>query len=118
MAKSFASKREGYVALQARVKDGLLHVQGKGQEVNRNYGVAVDIALPVDLKEWMNTIYRGYKSLYPDSIEHYFSLQAVVNNDYIHFQVSSGSPFNRDYGATFDVPVGMCKPLETFINSN
>lgn len=41
--------------IQARLKDGRLHIQGAGPEVNRDYGVALDYKIEDEITEWLAT---------------------------------------------------------------
>ena len=50
---SMTGPERTYVLLQGRIyPDGRLHVQGRGPRVNREYGVAVDLTLPEELRSW------------------------------------------------------------------
>jgi len=119
MAKSYASSRNDYVQLQGSLRDGyVLHVQGQGPKVNRDYGVAVDIVVPAELYDWMKSVPTGQKtSLHPDSNKKYFYLQARVIGDSVHFQLP-WFKFNREYGASFDVLVARALPLADFIEDS
>lgn len=102
--QSLAGTGRLYVALQARA-NGLnsLHIQGSGPEVNRSYGVAVDVAAPEELVEWLRQQPHTLRSL-AGSDQIYVPIQArPAAEGKVHVQVQGTSPLNRSYGAAFNV---------------
>lgn len=90
-----------YVEIKGR-EDGAqgLHIQGVGPEVNRPYGVAVDVGVPANLAEWVRNQPHTTKS--ESSPKKYVVMQASLREeDTIHVQVK-GSSLNRPYGAVFE----------------
>lgn len=105
--ESLAGTGKVYKELQARVypNEGL-HLQGKGEPVNRDYGFADTLffgAGPMD-KEfliWAVELDHSVTSLASHAA--YFPIQARLrSNGTVHFQIRDGN-FNRSYGAAFDV---------------
>ena len=98
-----------------------MHIQGSGGEINRNYGVAIDLSKSSfgnDLWNYMTELSTPNKSLYPGSPAKYFELQAKVAKavNVVHFQIASEKHFNRDYGASFELPIDNCtQDLANFI---
>jgi len=123
IAESLAGTGRRYVQLQARMYPQGLHVQGKGVNVNRDYGVAVTFPIHSELRNYLYKVEDASARL--DSLagtgKKYFYLQAVLNrrdnNLLIHFQVPFAESYNRDYGAAFDVPVASATELAVFIAS-
>lgn len=130
MAKvsSLAGTGRTYVQLQARVyrmkTDGRreLHIQGRGPEVNRDYGVAETVALEDKaLRRWLKDVDASNESLAGTEAV-YFELQARrYPGDVIHFQVrgtdDEGDTFNRSYGAMFELPVAAVPNIARFIDA-
>jgi hypothetical protein len=110
--KSFATSKTDYTVVQGRIKNGYLHIQGSGENVNRSYGVAVDFPVEADLADWMNSLNHPIKTL-AGSDAMYFPLQYAIRENNIHFQVK-GSTFNRSYGAAFNVDIDEVSELAEF----
>ena len=121
--ESLAGSGVNYAVIQARIRkdDGTLHIQGKGEDVNRAYGVAIDVsqeALGKELCCHMESLIAPLSSLYSGSQAKYFELQAKVAKSInkIHFQIPSVCEHNREYGASFELPIdATTKPLADFI---
>jgi len=118
--KSLAGTSQVYVSLQGSIRVGCLHIQGAGPEVNRPYGLAIDIpasVLPEGLWDWLRELNAPLNSLYSVSGVCYFPMQARPKGDNLHFQVL-GAEFNRSYGATFDIPLWTRPALEQFYDKS
>jgi hypothetical protein len=109
-----------YVAVQGRVYDkstdnAVLHVQGRGPEGNRDYGVAENIHIPTDLAEWVEKQKSPLFSLTGSNAE-YLPMQARIQKSTgsVKFQVR-GSEFNRPYGASFCVSYEDSKALYAWL---
>ena len=102
IVESLAGTGRKYVVLQARVRDGKLHIQGKGTPANRPYGVAVDVSIPDDLREWFEEQNHTLPSL-ANTDAMYVPIQARIKDGLIHVQVKGNKPYNRSYGAAFDI---------------
>jgi len=102
IAESLAGTGKRYVVLQARVRDGKLHIQGRGVPVNRPYGVAVDVSIPDNLREWFEEQDHILPSL-ANTDAMYVPIQARIKDGLIHVQVRGNKPYNRPYGAAFDI---------------
>ena len=121
--ESLAGTGVNYAVIQARIRKdgGTLHIQGKGEDVNRTYGVAIDVteeALGEELCCYMESLNAPLSSLYPGSQAKYFELQAKVAKSInkIHLQIPSVCEHNREYGASFELLiVATTKPLADFI---
>ena len=120
MKKSLAGTGKRYVKVQGRLRgDADLHIQGAGPEVNRSYGVAVDIpksVLSEGLWDWLKGLDTPLGSLHPMSGQAYFVMQVRPEGDSLHFQVEKNlsDKLNRGYGATFDIPLWTRPALEKF----
>ena len=119
--ESLAGTGKDYTALQAYTREEALHIQGSGENGNRDYGVAVDIPtdkFPSDLWDWLvwMTEEKGnIKSLADNSdVDCYFPIQVRVRADTLHFQVKGEHSFNREYGAAFDIPATAYPDLVAF----
>lgn len=102
--KSFTGSSKNYVVLQARNSNGTFHIQGKGKDINRDYGVAENISadkFPQDFSEWSDSLDHIYPSL-AGTDRKYFRLQAKVIGEYLHIQVP-GPESNRNYGMAFEI---------------
>ena len=112
--KSFASIKNDYTVVQGRMKDGKLHIQGRGDNVNRDYGVAVDFPIMSDLADWLDNDVDHYEKSLAGTEAMYFPLQYALRGDNVHFQVAGESNFNRAYGAMFNVSVDDVPQLVDF----
>jgi len=102
IVKSLAGTGRQYIKMQARVKEGKLHIQGKGTKINRSYGIAIDVTLSESVLRWFEKQDHTEESL-AGSDAMYVSVQAKpLSGDVIHIQVE-GSEFNREYGLAIDV---------------
>ena len=105
---SKANTGKHYIKLQARTYSPTrLHVQGLGASQNRDYGVAVTVAVPESLATFFNNQVHDQLSL-AGSGETYVAFQArfrTETDDTVHCQLigSDGDTLNRDYGASFDI---------------
>lgn len=116
--KSFTGSNVNYVVLQARNSDGTFHIQGKGVETNRNYGVAENIEaedFPEDFVDWTDTLDIIYNSL-AGTDKKYFRLQAKITNNYLHIQVP-GPEWNRNYGLSFEVSSDILPEVTAFVKA-
>jgi hypothetical protein len=99
---SLAGSSKLYVQLQARATGpATIHVQGRGPEGNRDYGISTDIEVSPDFAAWL----ANQESLLPSlagSAEGYTPVQARLSGGRVKFQVA-GTPFTRSYGAEFKV---------------
>ena len=107
MKKSLATGNKTYVKLQGAIRDdGKLHIQGEGENVNRNYGVATDKDIDIneclgcEAVEWLKALGTGKKSVVSD--RKYFPLLGRNRQGCFHIQIS-GTQLNRPYGAAFNL---------------
>lgn len=116
---SLAGTGQKYTKVQARVyrmkRDGRrgLHIQGRGNPVNRGYGVAVTVEIDDELRGYLKQMPTPCSSL-AGTENRYFTLQVRVRGDNLHFQVKDGE-FNRQYGSSFDVPIANAPALAKFL---
>ena len=111
--KSFATAKTDYTEIQARLYEDGLHVQGSGEEVNRQYGVAVTFPVEGDLAAWFKTLNREINSLAGTGAK-YFPAQYALRGNNVHFQVA-GPTFNRSYGAAFNISQDQLPELVEFV---
>lgn len=95
-----------YVELQIIYRHNHLHIQGRGKEVNRNYGVAIDTKtkkLDNDTFKWLIKVQKtsSLTSLASSDMP-YFFCQARIVDDKCHMQIP-GPTHNRLYGGALDV---------------
>ena len=92
-----------YLQGQARVREGLLHIQVPGQEGNREYGYAfsTENPLPKQIAEYLNSLTAENLSL-AGTGAFYFPIQLKGNDESVHVQIA-GPELNRSYGAAFDI---------------
>ena len=110
-----------YVQIQAYVRedDETLHIQGRGPQVNRDYGVSADIGideLDAGVVNWLLTVPRHFSSM-AGTDKMYFILQMryAESVNRLNFQVSYDTPtYNTPYGGNFNVPANMHTELKTF----
>lgn len=101
LKKSLANTDRNYVVLQARkTLNGFVKIQGKGTEMNRDYGVSAKF-INSDMSEYLGNITPNLKSL-AETSKMYSEVQAVMNKGYIHFQIA-GPAGNRDYGFATEI---------------
>ena len=101
IVKSLAGTGRQYVRMQARVKEGKLHIQGKGTVINRPYGIALDVTLHESILKWFEKQEHTEKSL-ANTDAMYVPIQAKpLSENVVHIQVK-GSEFNREYGLAID----------------
>jgi len=107
--KSLAGTGVTYRIMQARRwNEDKLHIQIKGNSVNRPYGAAFDVIVPEEIIEAVESSNTSFPSL-TGSGKKYFGIQAkMLSANRLHVQVAGKPPYNRGYGAAFDVEV----PLE------
>jgi len=108
---------QAYVRTQALEGQDSLHIQGRGSNVNRPYGVAVDIdysTIGLPMIEWLKSIPRNFESM-AGSEKRYFSLgmRYVASKDAINFQVAY-EPYNTKYGGTFSMDANQVPALKAF----
>lgn len=116
LTKSLAGTGRDYVVLQIRerAEDEVWHVQGRGENVNREYGVAEDIPFAFHGSEDRPKLARAGKSMYAGSSARYSPAFAVLNDGTVHIQIPDG-PVNREYGAVLDIPAKKVPDLAKFI---
>lgn len=95
-----------------------LHIQGKGYNINRDYGVAVTFPISKGLSKWIGSDVDHPHSSMAGTGRKYVSVLATVNYDegVVHFQVEGNYQCNRDYGAAFQVSVDEIPELADFID--
>ena len=93
---------EKYVELQGRIRNGKLHIQGKGTKINRSYGIAVDIAVPAKLVQWFSNQEHTLPSL-AGSDAVYVPLRAFPEGEEIVRVEAIGTPFNTEEGISFKI---------------
>ena len=116
--KSFTNSGVNYVVLQARNSDGTFHIQGKGVETNRNYGVAENISeenFPEDFIDWMDELDYIYPSL-AGTDKKYFRLQAKLMSNSLHIQIP-GPENNRKYGMAFEIAQENLPEVTAFVKA-
>lgn len=108
MSKSKTGSGLEYVTIQAYIRsdENALHIQGRGPEVNRDYGVSGNIGLSEldpNLVHWLASISKFNKSM-ADSDKMYFvgQMRFVPSKNSLNFQVAS-IPYNTPYGGAFGV---------------
>lgn len=84
--------------IQARLRNGQLHVQGAGPSTNRPYGVAVDVEIPQELIDWLPEQDRPHESLHPSSEAAYSPATAELTEEGLEI-VIEGNPLNDERGA-------------------
>ena len=119
--ESLAGTGAEYTLLQAYTREDTLHIQGKGDAVNRSYGLSLDIPrdkFPYELWEWLTWVTEekgDMKSLAESDVCCYFPIQVKARETDFHFQVKSDPTHNRSYGAAFGVPKMAYPDLEKFV---
>jgi len=99
--KSLAESGKDYIVIQGRIRDGKLHIQGKGPYINRDYGVATNIPVADHFIKFMESCTHSLTSLVTDRA--YVPMQfRVYPDNWIHIQIK-GPQHNRNYGAVLDV---------------
>jgi len=115
--KSFTGSNKNYVVLQARLSDDYFHIQGKGKEVNRNYGVAEDISAEnfgADI-DWTDSLDHINSSL-AGTDRKYFRFQAKIAGTNLHIQIP-GPELNRNYGLSMNIPVEVLPNVAQFVKA-
>lgn len=109
-----------YVVMQGylRQDENVLHLQGRGPQVNREYGISHNIGfheLDVSLTDWMNTITRNFPSM-AGTDRTYFQLQMryVPGTGNLNFQVKNYLTHNTPYGGNFFVSAIVHPDLKKF----
>jgi len=100
---SLAGTSTQYTPIQGRIRDGKLHIQGQGTEVNRPYGVAVEVEVPAKLAKWLGEQGHILPSLVEGSSTKYVPMQARVKDGRVHVQVAGTPGLNRPGYTAFDV---------------
>jgi hypothetical protein len=92
-----------------------LHLQGKGPEGNRSYGIAIDFWVPAALGKWLfeqdhplDSLAETKAKYVPVRVHH-----DVATNE-IRFQVT-GTKYNRPYGAAFAIAASH-KPIAPLVH--
>ncbi len=125
--KSLAGSKKKYVKMQIKVipNQPKWNVQGRGEKVNRNYGVADTVLwvndIDPELLDYLLEMPKHYRSMAPQSKERYFVVYARVNEslDTLSIQVPYMEEFNREYGAHFEIDLcEVPEDLRTFIYDN
>ena len=123
MVKSLLNTGEDYVQIQAYMRndEDVLHIQGKGPVVNRNYGISADIEISEmheNLMHWISNIPRNHSS-FAGTGKLYFDLNMrhVPSQDQLNFQIlRKESRYNTKYGGMFIVDAYEHLDLVTFWN--
>jgi len=105
LKQSLAGTGKTYVEVQARMyPGGVLHVQGRGHKANREYGIAVNLAVPSDVRSFFNREEpsKASKLSQANTGARYIPGQVRSRRGYLHFQFKDGGA-NRMYGIAFDV---------------
>ena len=112
-----------YIAMQGYLRHDqeTLHLQGKGPEINRTYGISHDIPFNevfASLRKWMDTIPKGYHSL-ANTEKMYFLLQMryAKSTNALNFQINYTPIYNTPYGGNFSVGVDNHPELMQFWNA-
>lgn len=100
--------------IQARIRQGQLHIQGAGPPTNRAYGVAVDVEVPQELRVWLREQEHPHESLYPDSEQAYAPATAELTEENLEI-VIEGEPLNDERGAR--IVTSDLTALVTFVES-
>ena len=111
MSISLAGTGKRYIDLQARMKNGRLHIQGLDGGHNRDYGVAVDIDVPEAFAKWSAGQPHTLKSAAGTGATYLPIRARIYPGDVVHVQVA-GSKLNRNYGSVLNVT---CEPLRKFV---
>lgn len=125
--KSLAGTSATYVELQIQAASGILHIQGAGGKINRDYGVSDDMKIPNDVYKWIAQQKLTLPSL-TGSSNRYAPAQARLEKKgvgenakaHIHLQVhrTSGSGiFNRTYGLSLVFPAKHTPSLHAFLEA-
>ena len=89
--------------IQVRMKNGRLHIQGAGPEINRGYGVAGDVQVPDELADWMANQDHEYESL-AGSEAVYVGATARIHEDVNGVEIIiEGEPLNVEDGVSITV---------------
>lgn len=109
-----------YLQMQAYIRydEGTLHIQGKGPETNRAYGVSADISLThlaPNLVKWLGDIPRYYSSM-ANTDKKYFILQMryAKSVDMLNFQIKYEPTYNTPYGGHFSISASIYSGLKFF----
>lgn len=116
--KSFTGSNKMYAVLQARNSGETFHIQGKGQKVNRDYGVAENIDaenLPESFVDWADTLDHIFESL-AGTGKKYFRLQAKIVGNSLHVQIP-GPENNRNYGMAFEISSSLLPDITAFVKA-
>lgn len=120
---SLAGTGKLYVSIQAYIREDeeTLHVQGKGPDVNRPYGLSEDINL-VEIEsllvDWLRGVNRYYNSMAGTHAK-YFAAQFryVPSLNVFNIQVNKGDStdnYNTKYGAAFNVDASVHPKMKSF----
>jgi len=94
-----------YISVQAYVREEALHIQIRGPEANRTYGLSADIDLDElgSMVNWLDSITKNFPSM-AESNKQYFVCQMryIASKHEINFQVAWDS-YNTPYGGMFVV---------------
>lgn len=117
MSKSLASGQNDYVDVFIRNRgDGSFHIQGKGPEINREYGLSDNIVVSDStFAKWVECVPHKFSSL-ANTGRKYIAAQVAVRHSDLHFQIP-GPKYNRPYGAVVDVPVTKNPNIKKFITA-
>ena len=105
--QSLTFSDQKYVELQIKYI-GYLHIQGKGININRDYGVAIDTKtkkLGYNTRNWL--LHKHKNATLPSLASGlgvlYFFCQARILDNKCHIQIPGDEAHNRSYGAALDV---------------
>ena len=120
--KSLASSEQDYVAVQVRkTYTCILHVQGKGNNTNRSYGVAGNVKSGEAFASWIATLDAPFSSI-AGTGKQYVGAQVALRGDQLHFQILANPIFQgngkREYGAVLNIPCSDFPDLAEFIDTN
>lgn len=113
MPKSLAGSGKDYVEIQIKTtkKEKMWNLQGAGENVNRDYGVAEPVDWVGILKDrlikYLYKIPRYFPSFAEKSQERYVLVYArlMPERGTVKFQVPHMKSFDRRYGASFEIEI-------------
>ncbi len=109
--------------LQARVNAGneTLHIQGYGEEQNRQYGFAHKFKVPHEMTQWLMKQDATHMSFASDQVVYIRGVAVVQYTDGVQLLID-GEGGNSTWGAHFVLDLNLDKPLVKelmdFVNNN
>jgi len=97
IVKSLVSDKR-YIAVQGRDTSEGMHLQGRGPEGNRPYGVAWTLSAPPEFMEWLEDQAHTLPSLAGTGSAYVPMRARLMVNGAVRIQIQ-GTPLNRPYGA-------------------